>query len=40
MAIISKDTLKNTCKIGQENSCCRYIIVSANGFECAKGTSL
>ena len=30
------DYLKNTCKIGQGGECCRYILVSGKGFECAK----
>lgn len=32
--------VKNVCKIGQGNKCCRYLVMGAEGFECAKGTSL
>ena len=32
--------LKNTCKIGQGNSCCRYVVASSKGIECAKHTDL
>ena len=32
--------LRNTCKIGQAEKCCRYLTVGAEGFECAKLTSL
>lgn len=32
--------VKNVCKIGQGNDCCRYLVMGAQGFECAKGTSL
>lgn len=31
--------IKEICKIGQGNECCRYLIIG-NGFECAKGTDL
>jgi len=34
------DIVKNTCKIGQGSSCCRYLVVGADGFECAKHTRL
>ena len=33
---ISTETLKNVCKIGQGEKCCRYILCSPNGFECGK----
>ena len=32
--------LKEACKIGQGNACCRYLTVGPDGFECAKNTSL
>jgi len=28
--------VKNVCKIGQGNDCCRYLVLGAEGFECAK----
>lgn len=30
------DHLKNVCKIGQGNLCCRYLAGSPLGFECLK----
>ncbi len=39
MATLSEH-VKNVCKIGQGNACCRYLMVGAGGFECAKRTSL
>ena len=38
--MISDIHLKNICKIGQGKDCCRYIICSTTGFQCAKLTSL
>lgn len=32
--------MKETCKIGQDNDCCRYLILGGSGFECAKLGSL
>ncbi len=32
------DHVKNTCKIGRGNSCCRYLVGGIHGFECAKKT--
>jgi len=32
--------IKNVCKIGQGNECCRYLVMGGRGFECAKHTSL
>ena len=34
------DHVKNVCKIGQGNSCCRYLVISASGFECIKNTDM
>lgn len=31
--------VKDTCKIGQGNDCCRYLVAGGQGFECAKFTS-
>ena len=30
--------VKDTCKIGQGQDCCRYLVVGGQGFECAKYT--
>lgn len=30
------DHLKNVCKIGQREKCCRYLFATATGFECGK----
>jgi hypothetical protein len=32
--------VKNVCKVGQGNACCRYLVISADGFECMKGTDM
>ena len=32
--------VKNVCKIGQGNACCRYMVLGAMGFECVKNTDL
>ena len=37
---ISDETLKNICKIGQGDKCCRYLACGADGFECLKNSSL
>jgi hypothetical protein len=34
------DYLKNTCKVGQGNSCCRYVVAGAGGITCAKLTEM
>jgi len=34
------EILTNVCKIGQGHDCCRYLMVGAGGFECAKHGSL
>lgn len=37
---ITSQQLKEVCKIGQGNECCRYITVGPQGIECAKNTGL
>ncbi len=37
---ITEETLKNICKIGQGENCCRYLLCGQNGFECGKHTNL
>lgn len=37
---ITYQQLKEVCKIGQGNECCRYLIVGPKGFGCAKHTDL
>jgi hypothetical protein len=32
--------VKNFCKPGKGNACCRYLVISANGFECVKDTDM
>ena len=34
------EIVKDTCKIGQEHDCCRYLIIGGDGFECAKLTNM
>ena len=38
--INSKLYVKETCKIGQGNDCCAYLVMGTEGFECVKGTTL
>lgn len=38
MKLVDNKTLKEICKMGQGNDCCRYIICGADGIECGKGT--
>ena len=33
---LSDDQVKNLCKMGQGKKCCRYLVMSSEGFECAK----
>jgi hypothetical protein len=37
---ITKKQLKEVCKIGQGEECCRYLTCGSKGFECAKNTPL
>ena len=37
---ISEIHLKQVCKIGQGNECCRYLTISSKGFECDKHTDI
>jgi hypothetical protein len=30
------EIIKNTCKIGQGEKCCKYLVVGTGGFECMK----
>jgi hypothetical protein len=32
--------IKDVCKIGQGHNCCRYLMMGAGGFECAKHGTL
>jgi len=32
--------VKNVCKIGQGNECCRYLVIGGSGFECVKNTEM
>jgi hypothetical protein len=34
------DHVKNVCKIGQGNTCCRYLVIGSSGFECVKNTDM
>jgi hypothetical protein len=34
------DHVKNVCKIGQGNTCCRYLVIGTQGFECVKNTDM
>jgi hypothetical protein len=30
------DFIKSTCKIGQAENCCRYLVMGSGGFECGR----
>ena len=32
--------IKNVCKLGQFNDCCRYLVIGTQGFECVKDTEM
>lgn len=34
------DHIKNICKIGQGNDCCRYLTMSPSGWNCEKHSGL
>ena len=34
------DHVRNVCKAGQGNACCRYLVIGSMGFECMKNTEL
>lgn len=38
--ILAMDRVQGLCRIGQGERCCAFLVASAYGFECAKGTSL
>ena len=37
---ISNEHLREVCRIGQGNDCCRYLICGKNGFQCSKHSNL
>ena len=37
---VSREHAFQVCKIGQGKECCRYFMVGAGGFECAKNTKM
>ena len=37
---LSDQHLKEVCKIGQGNDCCRYLTVGVEGFSCSRHSSL
>jgi hypothetical protein len=37
---VPDELLKNICKIGQGDKCCRFLACGSDGFECLKHTSL
>lgn len=32
--------VRNVCKAGQGNACCRYLVIGIHGFECVKHTDM
>ena len=34
------DHVKNFCKPGKGNACCRYLVIGTMGFECVKQTDM
>lgn len=37
---LTEEHVRDICKFGQGQQCCRYLILSSNGFECAKPGAL
>lgn len=37
---MNDEKVKNVCKVGQGQDCCRYLAVGGDGFECLKNTSI
>ena len=35
---MTPDHAKEMCKVGQGEECCAFLLMGADGFECAKGT--
>ena len=40
LPIIDDNYRMKICKMGQGGKCCRYLVLGAKGFECAKGSSM
>lgn len=40
MADIPIKILRDTCKVGQGEKCCRYVVVGEHGIVCCKGSNL
>ena len=34
------EQVKNVCKAGQGNACCRYLVIGTRGFECVRDTEM
>ena len=34
------EQVKNICKAGQGNACCRYLVIGTRGFECVKQSDM
>lgn len=33
---LNGEEVKNICKLGQDDKCCAYLVMGADGFQCAK----
>lgn len=40
LPIVPLEYTKSVCHIGEGHACCRYLVASGDGFECAKDSSL
>lgn len=38
--ILTADHIKNTCKIGQGELTCGYLLIGLDGYRCCKGTEI
>lgn len=36
MSAISSDYVRDTCRLGEGEDCCAYLMMGSGGFECAK----
>lgn len=34
------EQVRNVCKAGQGNACCRYLVIGARGFECVRDSEM
>ena len=38
LSVLSEEKIHDVCKIGQGALCCKYLLVSSDGFHCGKNS--